>query len=208
VSTDRRPFTRAQKAALSGALILLALSTVGVGTWATLTGSDSATHTVSTGTVSIALGSTGAATNRLTIDAAGVAPGDTIQRSFDLTNTGSLDLASVTLTSSANPSSLLDTNATDGLQMVLTRCSSAWTESGPSPAFTYACSGSLTTVVASRAVIGSNLSMPGLSALNAGGTDHLRITLTLPSSAGTSFQNLSSVITYTFTGTQRAGTNG
>jgi hypothetical protein len=43
--------------------------------------------------------------------------------------------------------------------------------------------------------------------LTAGSTDHLRVTVTLPSTAGNSLQNLSSTIAYTFTGVQRAGTN-
>ncbi len=41
----------------------------------------------------------------------------------------------------------------------------------------------------------------------AGSTDHLRVTVTLPSTAGNSLQTLSSTIAYTFTGVQRAGTN-
>ena len=44
-------------------------------------------------------------------------------------------------------------------------------------------------------------------ALTAGSTDHLRFTITFPSAAGNTFQNLSSTIQYTFTGPQRAGTN-
>ena len=37
---------------------------------------------------------------------------------------------------------------------------------------------------------------------------HLRLTLTLPSGAGNTFQGLSSTITYTFNGTQRTATSG
>jgi spore coat-associated protein N len=100
---------------------------------------------------------------------------------------------------------LLDTDTTNGLQMVIDKCSVAWTEAGPP--YTYSCSGSTTTLVASRAVIGSNISLGSLSALTAGGTDHLRVTLTLPSGAGNTLQNQSSTISYAFTGTQRAATN-
>jgi len=197
----------------TGRKLLLTLGALGVagalagmGTFATFTATTSASQSVSSGTVVIALGSTGAATNRLTVNAAGVVPGDTIQRSFDLSNTGSQDLASIALTTSASPSSLLDTDATNGLQMVIDRCSVAWTESGSSPAFTYSCSGSTTTIVTSRAVIQSSLSLAGLSALTAAGTDHLRLTLTFPGTAGNTFQGLSSTLTYSFLGTQRAGT--
>ena len=196
----------------TGRKLLLTLGALGVagalagmGTFATFTATTSASQTVASGTVVIALGNTGASTNRLTVNASGLVPGDTIQRSFDLSNTGSQDLASVAFTTTASPSSLLDTDGTNGLQMVIDRCSVAWTESGSSPAFSYTCSGSTTTIVSSRAVIQSSLSMAALSALTAGGTDHMRLTLTFPSSAGATFQGLSSTLTYSFLGTQRAG---
>src|SRR5919199_6930413 len=172
------------------AVLGAAASIAGLGTYATFTSTTSQSHSISSGTVTIALGATGAATNRLNIGASGLAPGDTIQRSVDLTNSGSLDLASITLTTTASPSSSLDTDATNGLQMVIDKCSAAWTESGPP--YTYTCSGSTSTVLASRAVIGSNLSLSNLTSTTAGNTDHLRATLTLPSGAGNSLQNQSS----------------
>jgi predicted ribosomally synthesized peptide with SipW-like signal peptide len=185
------------------AIIGAAASIAGLGTYATFTSTTSQSHTVTTGTVTIALGATGAATNRLNIGASALAPGDTIQRSVDLTNSGSLDLASITLTTTASPSSLLDTDTTNGLQMVIDKCSVAWTEAGPP--YTYTCSGgSTSSVLASRPVIGSNLTLSNLGAITHSATDHLRVTLTLPSGAGNTLQNQSSTITYAFTGTQRA----
>jgi predicted ribosomally synthesized peptide with SipW-like signal peptide len=189
----------------SVAVLGAAASIAGLGTFATFTSTTSASHTVASGTVTIALGATGASTNRLNVNATAIAPGDTIQRSVDLINQGTLDLASVTLTTTASPSSLLDTDTTNGLQMVIDRCSVAWTESGPP--YTYTCSGSTSTVLASRAVIGSNLALSNLSATTAGNTDHLRVTLTFPSGAGNTLQNQSSTISYAFTGTQRAATD-
>jgi predicted ribosomally synthesized peptide with SipW-like signal peptide len=179
----------------------------GLGTFATFTSTTSASQSITSGTVTIALGATGAATNRLTVNATGVAPGDTIQRSFDLSNTGNLNLATVGVTTTAAPSSLLDTDSVNGLQMVIDKCSTAWTEAGSSPAFTYTCGGTNTTIIASRAVIGSSLNMAGLAALTNGGTDHLRVTLTLPSTAGNTFQGLTSTVSYSFLGTQRNATN-
>src|SRR4029077_9204528 len=178
-----------------------AASIAGLGTFATFTCSTSTSHTVSSGTVTIALGATGASTNRLNIGASAIAPGDTIQRSVDLIDSGSIDLASITLTTTATSSSLLDTDATNGLQMVIDKCSNAWTESGPP--YTYTCSGTTTSVLASRAVIGNALGLSNLGSLTAGTTDHLRVTLTLPSAAGNTLQNQSSTISYAFTGTQR-----
>jgi spore coat-associated protein N len=204
----RAPRTRAgmtPKLLATVALLGAAASIAGLGTYATFTSTTSQSHTIATGTVTIALGATGASTNRLNIGASSLAPGDTIQRSVDLINSGSLDLASVTLTTTASPSSLLDTDATNGLQMVIDKCSAAWTESGPP--YTYTCGGSTSTVLASRAVIGSSLSLSNLSSTTAGATDHLRVTLTLPGAAPNTLQNQSSTISYAFTGTQRAATN-
>src|SRR2546423_285522 len=78
------------------ALFVIAAAAASAGAFGTWTSTDSVSHSISTGTVTIALGSTGASTNRLNVNATGVAPGDTIQRSVDLSNTGSLDLASIT----------------------------------------------------------------------------------------------------------------
>ena len=201
--TAARP--TAHKLLATVAVLGAAASIAGLGTYATWTSTTSENHTISSGTVTIALGATGAATNRLNVGASALAPGDTIQRSVDLTNSGSIDLAGVTLTTTASPSSLLDTDTTNGLQMVVDKCSVAWTEAGPP--FTYTCSGSTSSVLASHAVIGSNLSLSNLGVTAPGATDHLRVTLTLPSGAPNTLQNQSSTITYAFTGTQRTATS-
>lgn len=203
--TAARPTTH--KLLATVAVLGAAASIAGLGTYATWTSTTSENHTISSGTVTIALGAQGAATNRLNVGASGLAPGDTVQRSVDLTNSGSIDLASVTLTTSApTTSSLLDTDATNGLQMVIDKCSVAWTESGPP--YTYTCTGGTTSsVLASRAVVGSNLSLSNLVATTPGQTDHLRVTLTLPAGAPNTLQNQSSTIVYAFTGTQRTATS-
>ncbi len=194
--------------------VLLSLAALGVtgaiassGTFATFTGTASVDQgAISSGTVTVAIPSAGV-TNRLTLGASAIVPGDTMQRAVDVQNTGTDDWASLTLTTTAPTTSVLDTDTTDGLQLVIDRCSVAWSESGSSPAFTYTCGGTTSSVLASRPVIGAGLALSNLTSLTAGTTDHLRVTLTLPSTAGNSFQNKSSAITYAFTATQRAGTN-
>jgi len=191
----------------SFAVLGAAASLAGLGTFATFTSSTSASQSIQSGTVSITLGATGPA-NRLTIGASNVVPGDTIERAVDLINNGSAsadNLSSIQLTTTASPSSLLDTDATNGLQMVIDACSVPWTEAGPP--YTYTCSGATSSVLASRAVIGANIALSNLTSLTTGSTDHLRVTLTLPSVAGNTLQGLSSSISYTFVGTQRAGTS-
>src|SRR6476619_2280537 len=140
-TTSSGGWSPTRKLLASLAVLGAAASIAGLGTFATFTSSTSASHSVSSGTVTIALGATGAATNRLTVGASAIAPGDTIQRSVDLIDSGSIDLASITLTTTATSSSLLDTDATNGLQMVIDKCSNPWTEGGTAPAYTYTCSG-------------------------------------------------------------------
>jgi spore coat-associated protein N len=201
----RKSISITQKLLATIAVLGAAASIAGLATFATFTSTTSTSHTIASGTVTIALGATGASTNRLNVDANAIAPGDTIQRSVDLIDQGTLDLASVTLTTQATASSLFDTDTTNGLQMVIDKCSQAWTESGPP--YTYTCGGSTSTVLSSRPVIQSGVTLSNLSSLTAGNTDHLRVTLTFPSGAGNTFQNKSSTIQYTFTGTQRTATN-
>jgi spore coat-associated protein N len=202
----RHRFEPRDRLVLSIVLILIAVSLAGVGAFASFTSTASVSQSITSGTVTIALGSTGTANNRLDVAATGVVPGDTIQRAVNVSNTGNQDFASISLTTTASTSSLLDTDASNGLQMVIERCSVAWTESGSAPAYTYTCSGTTSTVVSSRAIIGAGVTF-GNVLLTAGSTNNLRVTLTLPSTAGNTLQGLTSVISYAFTGTQRAATN-
>jgi spore coat-associated protein N len=156
--------------------------------------------------VNIALGASGTA-NRLSVAATGLVPGDTVQRAATLGNTaGNQALSAITLTTSALPSSKLDTDVSMGLQLAVDNCSVAWTEAGTAPAYTYTCSGTTTQVLASRPVTGSNLPLTNLTSLAAGQTDNLRVTLSLPSTADNTFQTLSSTVALNFTGTQRTAT--
>ena len=130
------------------------------------------------------------------LGASGLVPGDTVQRAAQLSNTGNQNLASITLTTTASPSSLLDTDTSNGLQLLIQACTVAWTEAGVSPAYTYTCGGSTSTVLASRAVIGASLALSNLTATTAGATDNLLATLTLPGPAGNTLQSQSSTITF------------
>jgi spore coat-associated protein N len=195
----RRNRFPARKLLLSIAVLGSAASIAGLGTFATFTSSTSANHTIASGTLSLT-----APVSRLGTGASPIAAGDTMQRAIDLSYSGTISFGSVTLTTSATSSSLLDTDATNGLQIAIDKCSQAWTESGPP--YTYTCGGSTSSVLASRALIGSAIALSNLT-LTAGSTDHLRVTVTLPSSADNTLQNKSSAIDYTFTGVQRAGTN-
>src|SRR5262245_8401034 len=64
--------------------ILLTIAVVGttgamatMGTYAAFTDSANVSHSIQSGTIDIELGATGAATNRLNVNATGIVPGDT-----------------------------------------------------------------------------------------------------------------------------------
>jgi len=187
------------------AVLGAAASIAGLGTFASFTSSTSASQAISSGSVSIALGAAGPA-NRLTVAASNLVPGDTVQRAVDLTSNSSDPLGSVSLQITGAPNNALLTDP-NGLTVKVDKCSVAWTEAGTSPAFTYTCGGTSTSVLAAAAV-GATSSLSGLAALTSGtSTDHLLVTLTLPTAATNALQGLSSSITYAFSGTQRAATS-
>ena len=179
----------------------------GLGTFGTFTSSTSAqSQTDATGTVIL---DHGVLTNRLSVGATDLAPGDTLQRGFALRNNGSLDMASITMAISAPSTSTLDTDATNGLEVKIDKCSIAWVEVGTGP-YTYTCAGTTSSVLSYTPVAtvkNTPATLSGLSALTAGSTDNLVATVRLPSSAGNSLQGLSSTLSISFTGTQRAATS-
>jgi hypothetical protein len=192
------------KLLISLAIVAAAASIASLATFASFTSSTPAqAQSLTAGTVSLALGSA----NRLTIGASNLVPGDTIERAIDLTNDGSAgtsSVGSITLTTTGSGTAL-DSDTSNGLQMSIDSCSVAWTESGPP--YTYSCGGTTSSVLASRPVIGTNVALANMSAVTAGSTDHLRVTLTLPTSADNSFQGLGDTLNYVFTAVQRTAGN-
>ncbi len=193
------------KVLASTVLVGAAASVAGLGTFGTFTSTTSASAAVASGTVKLEVGAAGAA-NRLSVAATGLVPGDTVSRAVTLSNTGDQALAGIGLTTTASPSSKLDTDATMGLQLQIDACSLPWTEAGTSPSYTYTCTGTKSAVLASRAVIGSTASLGTLNALTNGKADNLLVKMTLPEAADNSFQTLASTISFSFTGTQRGAT--
>ncbi len=196
----------------AGAVTATALVAV-LGTFAAFSNSEGVSNTIAAGTVDIGLSNAGP-DNRLTVNASGLVPGDSLQRRVRLTNTGSENLAAVTLTTAADPSSELDTDATNGLQMKIEKCGGAlgWRESGSAP-YTYTCDsldagdnlGVRSTVLARRAIIGSGIALSNMASVTAGQADDMVVTVDLPETAPNSMQGDESSIAYTFSATQRAG---
>ncbi len=195
----------ANKVLLSAAAIGVAGSMAGLGTFATFTDTETGSTAIDTGIVSMTIGASGAA-NRLAVAATDIVPGDTIQRAVNLTvdSTTTDTPSSIKLTTTGSAANVLTSDTTNGLQVKIEACSVAWTES--TAPYTYSCSGTVSTVLARRAIIGSNLALSGLG-LAAGTTNHLVVTADLPSTADNTFQNLANTVTYSFTATQRAAGN-
>ena len=200
-SRSTRSNGNARKIVASVGVLGAAVAVAGLGTFGSFTDSTTPISTeVATGTVSINVTQPGAT---IPVTTSGFVAGDSLSRAVDLVNDGSAALSQVSLASVATVPSILTTDATNGLQLAVESCTVAWTQGGTAQSPTYSCSGGSSTLYAGRAVMDSAL--PGLSSLQAGGVDHLLLTINLPASANNSFMNKSSTLGLTFTGTQRTG---
>jgi predicted ribosomally synthesized peptide with SipW-like signal peptide len=191
----------ATKIAASVVLVGAAASVAGLGTFGSFTDSTSASENVSTGKVDI---SSANGAQGFTMAASNLVPGDTVQRTIVLTRSSDTEkFGTVSLTTTADTNNLLTSDATNGLQLKLEQCDAAWVQ-GQSNTLT--CPGNTVTVLAQRAVLGSSVDLgPATNALNAAGAvSNLRATLTLPSTAGNTFQGLTNKVNFTFDATQRA----
>ena len=181
-----------------------AAAVAGLGTFGTFTDSTAPLNTsVNSGTVDINLAQPSGAF-AVPVTTTGFVPGDSLTRAVDLSNAGTSALASVTLSSIATASSILTTDATNGLQLAVSSCSVPWTQGGTSTAATYTCSGTQSSLLAGPAVTSNVLN--GLNSINPGGVDHLVFSVSLPTSADNTFQGKSATLSLVFSGTQRTGT--
>ena len=181
------------------AVVGAAAAVAGLGTFGTFSDSTApVSTTVQTGTVDINLAQpSGAVAIPATVT--GFLPGDTMSRAVNLSNNGTSPLSSISLASSSTASNALVTDAINGLQLSIKACSvpySGVTTTSPT------CSGTERTVLTGAAVQ-TNSVLSGMASMNAGGTDYLLMTVSLPASAGNTFQNLSAPLSITFTGVQR-----
>lgn len=125
-----------------------------------------------------------------------LAPGDHAQRKVDLRYRGSGRFAAVVLRVKGPSRSLLGSST--GLHLTIDRCSRAWAKRGP----TYGCHGRHWVVLKTAPIGRRPFRLRRLTA-RAGRTDHLRLTLSLPSRAGNALQRRTARIVYAFTGVAR-----
>ena len=144
---------------------------------------------------------------------ANMAPGDVVNRYVDYTNSGTLASKALRLKVADATPSLLSTDATRGLQLVVTDCSVAWNPS------TGACGGTTTQLLsAPLASLGSDTAFSGITGLaENGGPLRLQFSLTLPNAANNettingalpanTIQGLAAALTWTISETQRDAT--
>ncbi len=180
----------------------------------TATASNTSAHSVNSGTLKLTQASSGVSglTAGFTTAVTAMAPGDTINRFIDVTNGGTLAGASWTLGLADSAATKLTTDAVNGLQVVVKECTVAYTT------VTGACSGTETTMATTTAnalLTPVSLTVAGADLLPAAVT-HMKFVVSLPASSevttngtlpGATIQGLTSLLTWTITETQRAGTN-
>ena len=198
-SNNRADTTR--KVLGSLAVIGTAAAVAGLGTFGTFTDSTTPlTAQLATGTVSIDLAQPAAPIPATTT---GLLPGDSIARPLTLVNDGSSPLSTVNL-GVTTTGGILTTDTVHGLQLAVHACSTPWTQTSTAP--TYTCTATQRTAAPSGPAVG-NRTLDTPTSLTPGGTDHLLVTLTLPTTADNTFQGATSTLALTFSGVQRAATS-
>ena len=191
----------ARKVAGSVAVLGDAPAVAGLGTYSTFTDSTSPVTTgVGTGVLSLDLTGHGGAAVTAPFEGGALLAGDSVSRPLDLVNDGTTAFGSVTMRMSATSSSVLDTDAANGLQLEMQQCAVAWTRGAGS----WSCAPGAGTVYSGPMVV--TRALTGAASLTPGGVDHLLLTASLPASASSSsYQGRASTLSLVFDGVQRAG---
>ncbi len=196
---EAKRLRRPGRLTITAGAALIALGVISFNAWANFTASQTTSNQIGTGTMSITIADGPTA---MSVNASGLVPGDHVERFVDMNTGGSLTMSALKLASNATTSTVLDTDATNGLQLTVLNCDQAWTLHAGSAATCDDASSS--TVLGSRAVIFSATTMSNVH--TDGTVDHLKFQWLLPSGADDSFQNKTSVIEYTFSGVQPTNT--
>ncbi|HEX3266480.1 MAG TPA: hypothetical protein VHQ98_00695 [Gaiellaceae bacterium] len=127
-----------------------------------------------------------------------LAPGDRAERTLELRYRGAGRFAAVVLQMRSENDSVLNSATGPGLRLTMERCSKRWTREGRTKAFV--CNGKHWSVLkAIRVTVKRGFTLRHLSRLP-GKTDHLRLTVSLPRTAGNELQGRMSRMLYRFTG--------
>jgi hypothetical protein len=197
-----------RRTAAGVAFALLGLAVTGVGVYAALnaTAFNTSAQTVSSGTLKLSYADNGAG---FTTAISNMAPGDQVNRYVDLSNNGSLAARNLTLSASDGTPTKLSTDATNGLHVTVTSCSTAWV------AATGLCPLGTTSVLLNNASVSSLSSASTLVSGALAASYSLQFSVTLPDQSETTqngtlpvgtIQGLSASMTWTFGESQRAAT--
>ena len=125
------------------------------------------------------------------------APGDRAERTLELRYSGRF--ATIVLRTATRGSSLLlRSNSTGGIRLGIDRCAKRWTKKRGTKA--YVCRGRHWSVVKNVPLAGKRALRLNHLSRRAGRTDHLRLTISLPLSAGNPLQGQTARVVYRLTG--------
>lgn len=178
----------------------------------TATATNTSGGSVTTGTLKLEYAAAGASGGFATAINA-LAPGDTVNRYIDLSVTGTLDGETPTVQLATSDSNTLVNDGTKGLQVTISACSVAWTQSGAGT-----CSGTTTSVLAATSVLAlkSSASSIALPTTLAAGVNRLKLSISLPSGSentvngvlpGGTVQGLNASLTWSFIIQERTARN-
>jgi hypothetical protein len=137
------------------------------------------------------------ATPATLVAATQIAPGDRIERLVELRVRGRGRVRGAYFEAAARKSSALDSDARDGLQVTIERCSKRWQTRG----LATSCPARHTVVLRTRPFVGrAKLRLGKLSAKTPA---HLRLVLVFPARAGNGLQGQETDATYRFVGIAR-----
>jgi hypothetical protein len=189
----------AAKVVASLGVVGATVAIAGMGSFGSFTDSTSPVGAdVATGTISINL-SPAAMYATVPVSAGGFLPGDTSATPFDLRNDGDVAWESVTFTSWATRSSLLDSDRVHGLQLTVESCPTAWSVAGSG----YTCAGAVREFYSGPILVDDPL--VGAASLEPGRVDHLLATIDFPTTAGDAHEDELSELAFRFTAVQRDG---
>lgn len=206
-TSSRRTPRKSAAAAVAVAGLLITGGGVYAGLNAVAT--NTTAETVNAGTLSLTMADNGTGFSQ---NISNMAPGDVVNRFVDLTNAGTLAAQNLTLAVADGNSSILSTNATKGLLVTVSSCTSAWVVAGG----TATCGDALKPN--GTQIFSAPMASMGTQTLASGaltGPYHYEISLTLPDQnetttngtpPATTVQGATAALTWTFGETQRAAT--
>jgi hypothetical protein len=197
---EAKRLRRPGRLTITAGAALIALGVISFNAWANFTASQQTSNTIGTGTMSIVIADGPTA---FSVAVTNMVPGDHAERFVDVHTGGTLTMSGLKLASAVtSPTTKLDSDATNGLQLVVDNCTVAWTLHAGATA---TCTGGTSSSVLSTGPV--IMSATTMSNVHTDGTvDHLRFQWLLPSGADDTFQGLTDTIQYTFSGVQPANT--